>query len=181
MSPQAVSEALSALRAAEAEAEAARKAAQAAVLKADVELERVLDEEEQQQRRDHWASQQQRKMKRGKVATACATLCMLCWIFLMLVSILVGTGFDHYTVNEVDYWYPVRLCRRGAGGQTPTFDEFNASLQASPPSQENLPAPGQPRLTLRTRRPSDSARTPYAPAGWHGRTRLQGRHPTHPV
>jgi hypothetical protein len=96
-----VSEALAALRAAEAEAEAARETARSAVVKAEIELDLALEEEEEMRRRAKLASSVDRKKKRGKVATACATLCLLSWICLVFLSIFIGTGYDRYIVNEV--------------------------------------------------------------------------------
>mgnify|MGYP003684069359 CR=1 FL=1 len=126
---QAVEEVINALHTAEMEAAKSRRVAMMASGAADRELEDVLDEEDDLERQARRQRHIAKKKKRGKIATACAMLCLLCWMFVLLLAVLIGTGYDSYHVNEVDYWYPVHMCRRGNGGNKPTFSSYNASLQ----------------------------------------------------
>ena len=109
----ALARALAALRDAQLEAASLYERAERAFLAAELEAEQSGERERQlervtRRRRPRW--------RRGKCASACAALVALCCLGLVLLCVLVASGYDGFTVNEVDYWYPVALCFHSLGG-----------------------------------------------------------------
>ena len=63
----------------------------------------------------------------GACATCCGLIVGNCWLIMLVMSILGTLAYDGFSTNEIDYWYPVRLCPRRADrvGAGTTFDQLS--------------------------------------------------------
>ena len=55
--------------------------------------------------------------------SCCALLVAICWLFGAAAAVLLPRLHDGFTVNEIDYWYPVRLCPLTASADFASYNE----------------------------------------------------------
>ena len=94
----------------------------------DAEAKKREKKKKKKKRKQAAAAKNGKKKGPGACATCCGLLLGNCWLIMFVMSILGTLAYDGFTTNEVDYWYPVRLCPRRANkvGVGTTFDQLSA-------------------------------------------------------
>ena len=146
----AMAEAISVAEAAEAAAEAAAAevvAAEAAAAtlrpvtfaekpdrsrsKEDRARDRSRSKEDRAQDRADKAAR--RKMESRPKTSSCLTAVAFfvanCWIISMIAAALLPQLYDGFNANEIDYWYPLRICPRT---QSPSYQQFDSRMPFPP-------------------------------------------------
>ena len=95
---------------------------------------------------------------------SCAFFFALCWLAGFATSVLVPLLYDGFLANEIDYWYPLRICPSAA---EPTLAAFDFSLDyagtaCSAISPHEATTCGASRPLCQTRGCTSSARSEQA-------------------
>ena len=68
-----------------------------------------------------------RGKRRPVCASCCALFCAISWLTGLAICTLTPRLYDGHTANEIDYWYPTRLCPRTS---EPRYESFDGRLEA---------------------------------------------------
>ena len=61
-----------------------------------------------------------------QVCVTCIALTIAnCWLLSLMVAVLAPQTYNGFTANEVDYWYPIRLCAREPA---PSHEQYDSTM-----------------------------------------------------
>ena len=70
--------------------------------------------------------------KPGPFLTCVALICANAWLASLVASALLPHLFQGWRANEVDYWYPLRMCPRSPA---PTYEQYDSTMAFPPENQ----------------------------------------------